>query len=207
MLIAGYLQARDFILQPFVKFPLVILISIFLTVSFWILQRAGRRGISLIFIGILFFNIGMPFYASIISHEIIKTLEQDAGKGIDPQLAELLLFGDDVREREMAAKVIYTRHGISLPYKNADTGFTAYVPNKADQDQFFVAHQQRLQAEAAIGNMHGQIEASNFLIALQLFLFIILLIFLLLYDRPVASTAQERLCPPAARNPDHPHGL
>jgi hypothetical protein len=207
MLIAGYLQARDFILQPFVKFPLVILLSIFLTVSFWILQRTGRRGISLIFIGILFFNIGMPFYASIISHEIIKTLEQDAGKGIDPQLAELLLFGDDVREREMAAKVIYTRHGISLPYKSADIGFTAYAPNKADQDQFFIAHHQRLQAEAAIGNMHEQIEASNFLIALQLILFIILLIFLLLYDRPVASTAQERLCPPATRNPDRPHVL
>lgn len=207
MLIAGYLQARDFILQPFVKFPLVILLSIFLTVSFWILQRAGRRGISLIFIGILFFNIGMPFYASIISHEIITTLEQDAGKGIDPQLAELLLFGDDVREREMAAKVIYTRHGISLPYKNADTGFTAYAPNKADQDQFFIAHQQRLQGEAALGNMHEQIEASYFLIALQLILFIILLIFLLLYDRPVASTAQERLCPPATRNPDRPHVL
>ncbi len=46
----------------------------------------------MIFIGILFFNIGMPFYASIISHEIITTLEQDAGKGIDPQLAELLLL-------------------------------------------------------------------------------------------------------------------
>jgi len=191
MLIVGYLQARDFILQPLVKFPLVVLLSVFLTVSFWILQKAEKRGYSLIFIGIFLFNIGMPLYASIRNHEIIETLDRDAGKGIDPELAEVLLFGDSVQEREMAAQILYTRHGISLPYKAADNSFTAYSANKADKDQYFIAHQQRLQAEMAIKNLHEQIEASTFLVGLQLTLFFMLLIFLILYDRP-GSLATSR---------------
>jgi hypothetical protein len=191
MLIVGYLQMRDFILQPLVKFPVAVLLSVFLTVSFWILQKAEKRGFSLLFIGIFLFNIWMPLYASIINHEFIETIDQDAEKGIAPELAELLCLGDTVQEREMTAKIIYTRYGIGLPYKMADDSFVLYSSDKADKDQYFVAHQLRMQADMAIRNLNEQIEASNFLVGLQLALFFTLLIFLLLYDRPGTGTTKE----------------
>jgi hypothetical protein len=193
MLVVGYLQLRDFILQPVVKFPVVILLSVFLTVSFWILQKAGKRCLSLLFLGIFLFNLWMPLYASISNNAFIKTLDRDVEKGIAPELAELLSSGDTVQEREMAAKIIYTRHGISLPYKTADDSFTVYPPNKTDRDQYIIAHEQRVQADMAMRNLDQQVEASNFLVGLQLALFFMLLIFLLLYDRPESTTGKEKV--------------
>ena len=193
VLIFGYLQLRDITLQPMVKFPAVILLSVFLTVSFWVLQKGGKRGLSLLFLGIFLFNVWMPLYASIINNEFIKTIDRDAEKGLAPELAELLSSGDTVQEREMAAKIIYTRHGISLPYKTADNSFVAYSPNRTDKDQYFLAHEQRMQADMTIRNLTEQIEASNFLVGLQLALFFMLLIFLLLYDRPGSSAAKGKL--------------
>ena len=135
----------------------------------------------------------MPLYASIINNEFIKTIDRDAEKGIAPELAELLSSADTLQEREMAAKIIYTRHGISLPYKTADDSFAAYPPNQSDKDQHFLAHEQRMQADMAIRNLTEQIEASNFLVGLQLALFFMLLIFLLLYDRPGSGAVQEKV--------------
>lgn len=193
MLIVGYLQLRDFILQPMVKFPAVILLSVFLTVSFWLLQKAGKRGLSLLFLGIFLFNVWMPLYASIINNEFMKTIDRDVEKGIAPELAELLSSADTVQERKMAAKIIYTRHGISLPYKTADDSFAAYSPNKTDKDQYFLAHEQRMQADMTIRNFTEQTEAGNFLVGLQLALFFVLLIFLLLYDRPGSGAVKEKV--------------
>lgn len=192
MMITGYLLVPDFILQPLVKFPLVILITIFLTVSFWILHKAGKRGLALLFIGIFLFNVWMPVYASILNNEWVKSIDQDTGKGIAPELAELLCLGDTAEEREMTAKIIFTRHGISLPYKAADDSFIAYSPTKADKDQYIISNEQHIQAVMATTNLKGQIEASNFLVGLQLALFLILLIFLLLYDRPCTQSAQNQ---------------
>ncbi len=193
ILIVGYLQLRELILQPIVKFPAVILLSVFLTVSFWVLQKAGKRGLSLLFLGIFLFNVWMPLYASSINNEFIKTIDRDAEKGIAPELAELLSSADTVQEREMAAKIIYTRHGISLPYKTADNSFATYSPNKTDKDQYILAHEQRRQADMAIRNLTEQIDAGNFLVGLQLALFFMLLIFLLLYDRPGSGAVKENV--------------
>ncbi len=193
VLIFGYLQMRDLILQPIVKFPVVILLSVFLTVSFWSLQKAEKKLLSLLFIGIFLFNVCMPLYSSIMNNEFVKTIDRDTEKSIAPELAELLSSGDTLQEREMAAKIIFTRHGISLPYKTADDSFAAYHPNKTDKDQYLIAHEQRIQADMAIRNLNEQIEASNFLVGLQLTLFFTLLIFLLLYDRPGSGTAKETI--------------
>ncbi len=184
MLIVGYLLQRDFILQASVKFPVVILLSVFLTVSFWILQKSGKRGFSLIFIGIFLFNVWMPFYVSITHNQFIKTIAKDTEKGIDQEIAELLVTAENLEERQMAAQIIFTRHGIALPYKVASDSFSLYSPTKTDKDQHVIANEQRLQAEMAVRNLHEQIEASNFLVGLQLALFVGLLLFLLLYDRP-----------------------
>ena len=187
LIITGYLLARDFILQPLVKFPLVLLITIFLTVSFWILYRAGSKGFSLLFIGIFLFNVWMPLYASIENNEWLKSIDQDTAKAIPSELAELLCLGDTAEERAMTAQIIFTKYGVSLPYKAEDNSFMAYTPTKADKDQYFVANEQRVQAGMAISNLKGQIEASNFLVGLQLALFLTLLNFLLLYDRPTGQ--------------------
>ncbi len=183
LVVLGYLQVPELILQPLVKFPLIILLSVFLTVSFWFLQKAGKKFFSLIFLAIFLFNIGVPMYASNRNRAILDTLSQDAGKGIEPPVAELLVHGDNAEEREMAARFIYQRYGISLPYKTADDSLAIYSPDKTEKDNFLVTHENTLQAESAIRNLTYQIEAINFLVVLQLLIFIVLLLFLILYDR------------------------
>lgn len=183
LILLGYLQTPELILQPLVKFPLVILLSVFLTVSFWLLQKAGKKFFSLIFLAIFLFNIGVPLYATNRNHAILDTLSQDAGKGIEPPVAELLVGGDNVEEREMAARFIYQRYGIALPYKTTDDSLAIYSPDKTDKDNFLVTHENTLQTESAIRNLTYQIEAINFLIVLQLLIFVVLLLFLILYDR------------------------
>jgi hypothetical protein len=183
LVLLGYQQVPELILQPLVKFPLVILLSVFLTVSFWLLQKAGKKSFSLIFIAIFLFNIGVPMYAANRNYAILDTLNRDAGKGIDPPLAELLVHGDDVQEREMAARLIYQRHGIALPYRTADDSLAIYSPDKTEKDNFIAAHEHTLRTENAISNLTYQIEAINFLVVLQLLIYSVLLLFLILYDR------------------------
>jgi hypothetical protein len=183
LVLLGYQQVPELILQPLVKFPLVILLSVFLTVSFWLLQKAGKKSFSLIFIAIFLFNIGVPMYAANRNYAILDTLNRDAGKGIDPPLAELLVHGDDVQEREMAARLIYQRHGIALPYRTADDSLAIYSPDRTEKDNFIAAHEHTLRTENAISNLTYQIEAINFLVVLQLLIYSVLLLFLILYDR------------------------
>jgi hypothetical protein len=183
LVIVGYLQVPELILQPLVKFPLVILLSIFVTVSFWLLQKAGKKFCAVIFLMIFLFNIGVPMYAWQQNSALVDTLNKDAGKGIEPSVAELLVGGDNGLEREMAARFIYQRHGIALPYKTADDSLTVYAPDKTAKDNFLVTHEQSLQAESVIRNQTYQIEAINFLVVLQLLIFVVLLLFLILYDR------------------------
>jgi Ca2+/Na+ antiporter len=191
MLILGYQQAPELILQPLVKFPLVILLSVFLTVSFWLLQKAGKKSFSLVFIAMFLFNIGVPMYASSRNHAILDTLGQDAGKGIEPELAELLVKGDDGLERETAARLIYQRYGITLPFKTADDTLIIYAPTKTEKDNFFVTHENNIQTDMAIRNLTYQIEAINFVVALQLITFFVLLLFLILYDRETRQGAEK----------------
>ncbi len=173
----------ELILQPLVKFPLVILLTVFLTVSFWLLQKARKKGFASLFLVVFLFNIGVPIYAGYRNHAIVDTLSQDGGKGIEPQVAELLVHGDNVQEREMAARLLYGRHGIALPYRTADDGLAIYSPDKTEKDGFLVTHENIVQAESAIRNLTYQIEAINFLVVLQLLIFVVLLLFLILYDR------------------------
>lgn len=183
LVVVGYLQVPELILQPLVKFPLLILLSVFLTVSFWLLQKAGKKFFAVIFLMLFLFNIGVPMYARYQNSALVDTLNQDAGKGIEPSVAELLVGGDNGLEREMAARFIYQRHGIALPYKIADDSLAVYTPDKTEKDNFLVTHEQSLQAESAIRNLTYQIEAINFLVVLQLLIFVVLLLFLILYDR------------------------
>ncbi|MCI5148743.1 MAG: hypothetical protein D3916_05020 [Candidatus Electrothrix sp. MAN1_4] len=169
--------------QDAIQFFLTVLFSVFLPVSFWqIAHQEKKKYFSLVFVGMLIVNIfllGMIIRGNVIMQQQVSA---ELNRGIDQELAEYLVTAATGKQRRIAARFIYQRHGVALAYKNASDTYVLYVANKADkkkfQENFFANNDRKLK--------RGQCTASLFtalvLLLIHVGLFIILLVFLVLYD-------------------------
>jgi len=180
----GYIFAKDIFILPIVKFPALILLSISLPVSFWTLQAKKKRLYAFAFIGIFFINNAILIYGLISNYSTLESLLNYTEKKIDPELAKLLVSGNSEKERSVVGRLIFQKHGIILPFKTHDELFALYTPTQADKDIFIDNHDRNYRIILAKQNLSNQIVTTFFLIALQVTIFFILLIYLILFDRP-----------------------
>lgn len=184
-----YIFARDIALLPLVKFPLIIILSIFITVSFWILQKAGKRLFALLFIVFYFINIGSITYGITSNYNILLSLEDFQENCINPQMAALLIKGDDETERTIASRIIYEKHGVSLPFMTGKKDrFALHSPTKESRDRYIANHDKNYRISQYKRQVSQQTVPLFFLLILQLTIFNGLLIFLILYDRSSSNT-------------------
>jgi hypothetical protein len=177
--------------QDLFQFPLAVILSISLPVSFW--QTANReRGkyLSLLFAGIFIINVSFLLFIIWSNHSSQQALAGELNRGIRPQFAEYLETAVSGGKRELAAQIIYQRHGVALPYKNDTNSYTLYVPSESDKKR----HRANFLSMNDL-KLRSMDVASSFLTAVVLLvthitLFIALLVFLVLYDKkdPEAST-------------------
>jgi len=190
LIVAFYSFSREIFLLPAIKFPLLIVLTIFLAISFWTLMKKGRRLLSLVFVAIFVFNTGILAYGLVHNQGLLAQLTSNSGDQLDPELAKLLITADNEKERETAARIIYERHGIALAYKTDMNSYTLYQASKSDRDAHLDNHERRVQQEHFRDNLFYQTVPLFFLFVLQIVIFLGLLIYLTLCDNKTLQTEE-----------------
>lgn len=184
MMCLGYGFFPELIRQDAVQFPLTLFLSVLLPVSFWVTAKAEKRKyLALLFFGVFIVNTSFLFIVMRGSFFSQQRIADELNAGIQPELAEYLVTAASGNKRQIAARLIYQRHGVALPFKNEAGVYTLYEPDKADKEKFqkifFALNELKLKK--------GAFAASFFTTALLLLihigLFVALLVFLVLYDQ------------------------
>ena len=183
-IVLSYIFVRDLFISPVVIFPTVLLLSIFLPVSFWVLQSNGKKLYSLIFIGIFFINNTILVYGFVKNYSTLNSLLEYTENKIDPDLAKLLVTGKSEKERRIISQVIFQKYGVGLPFLTHDNLFTLHTPTKTDKNIFLDNHEKSYLIVLKKQNLSNQLITTFFLLGIQISIFFILLIYLILYDRP-----------------------
>jgi len=180
----GYCFFPELIKQDAIQFPLALLLSVFLPVSFWqVANQEKRKYLSLLFIGMFLVNIS--FLLVIIRGSIVmqQQISEEVNRGIQQELAEYLVTAVSGNKRRIAARLIYQRHGVALPFKNELDSYTLYVPSEADkktfQKNFFARNDLKLRS----AGFAASFSTAALLLMSHAGLFIALLVFLILYDK------------------------
>jgi len=180
--VSGYVYARGFILLPLVKFPVFILLSIFLPVCFWTLVLNGRKIYAFVFIAIFTFNTAVLTFTAFRSYSFLNSLDPYKETRIDPQIAELLITGESTEVRNVAARIIFEKHGVSLPYTAENEQFILFSPTTANKYKYQKNSAESSRLSFLRYNMIYQIDSLLFLLLIHVSIFIGLLCFLLLYE-------------------------
>lgn len=183
-IVISYIFVRDIFILPMIIFPTLILLSIFLAVSFWSLQAKGKRLYSLVFIGIFFINNAILAYGFFSNHSTLNSLLEYTGNRIDPDLAKLLVSGNSEKERSAVGHIIFQKYGVNLPFMTRDDLFSLHAPTKADKDIFLDNNAKSYLIVLKKQALSNQIITTFFLVGLQVTIFLALLIYLILYDTP-----------------------
>jgi len=181
-IVFGFLYAREFILQPIVKFPVFILLAIFLPVCFWVLASNSRKIYASVFIAIFTFNTAILAYAVFSSYSFLKSFDPYEETRIDPQIAELLITGESEEVRNVAGQVIFEKHGVALPYMAKADHFILYAPTKANKYKFQRNSAENARLSFLKYNTIYQLDSLLFLLVLQVSIYIGLLCFLVIRD-------------------------
>jgi len=182
LIILGYKFFPQIVLKEALQYPLVILLSILLPVSFWLKIQDGKKYQSLIFIGIFLLNSLFLLFAIERNYTAQKMLEQNSGQGIYPELAEMLTKAETLGKRELAARLIYQQHAVALPYRSIDTAYILYAPSKSDKDRYRTNFAQKAHAARVKMNATQQMLTAFLYLLLHAGIFLTLIIFLIVYE-------------------------
>ncbi len=163
-------------------FPLVVILSILLPVSFWqVANKEQGKYLSLLFIGIFIVDVFGLLFITQSNYVLQQDLSEALSKGIQTKFAEYLETAASGK-RKLAAQLIYQRHGVALSYKNDTDTRTLYLPDESDKKQyrknFFLQNDLKLRSLEIASSLFTAVV----LLLMHVTLFIALLIFLILYD-------------------------
>ncbi|CAK8717281.1 hypothetical protein KKHLCK_06435 [Candidatus Electrothrix laxa] len=183
IILLGYCFFPQLVKQDAIQFPLALLLSVFLPVSFWqVANQEKKKYFALLFIGIFIVNISFLLVVIRGSFTVQQQIEEGVNRGIQQELAEYLVTAVSGNKRRIAARLIYQRHGVALPFKNESDSYTLYVPSEADkktfQKNFFARNDLKLQSKGFAASF----STALLLLIIHVGLFIGLLVFLILYD-------------------------
>jgi hypothetical protein len=179
----GYCFFPELVKQDTIQFPLALLLSVFLPVSFWqVANREKKKYLSLFFIGIFLVNIS--FLLVIIRGSLVmqQQISEEVNRGIEQELAGYLVTAVSGNKRRIAARLIYQRHGVALPFKNESDSYTLYVPSEADKKRFQKNFFARNDLKLKSGGFAASFSTAALLLMIHAGLFVGLLVFLILYD-------------------------
>ncbi len=181
--LVGYQFLPSVFRQEYFQYPLILLLSILLPVSFWMVANGKKKYFSIFFLAIFLFNISFFVFALKTNYAVKSTLSTQLQAGMNPKLAELLVTEASVEKRKVIARIIYQRHAIALPYKNEQEGYTLYSPNKEDLNNHLENRIRQADLTMQDRELSFNLITTGFLLTVHVFLFITLVIFLILYDK------------------------
>jgi hypothetical protein len=183
LMIAGYILLPQVVLRDVVQYPLVVLLSILLPIGVWLSAQDGRKLGAMALAGVFVVNVTLLVFVLERNYSSWKNLERAAGKGVVPAIVGLLAGEKDATKSRIAARYIYHHHSIKVPYKTGDEGFAVYVPSEQDKKIFRQQFSQGVEIDVARMNGESQLLTTFLLLALHVGIFVLLLLFLLLYEQ------------------------
>ena len=190
LIAASFRFFPEIALQEYIKYPLIILLSVLLPVSFWLTQQNPRKRFwALVFAGIFLFNTGMVIFALAHNYSTLALSGNNSEQKILPDLAELLTTEKSAEKRRLVARIFSRKYGVSVPYKVEDNEYALYLPNQTDIEHYRANSASSAEKETARMNLSSQIIELFFLLNLHVGIFILIIVFLILYEqkRPAAE--------------------
>ena len=182
----GYKVHPGFFLKEIVQYPLVILLSVLLPVSFWLKVQAGKKSFALLFLGIFFINASLLIFALEQNYSSKRILDSNAEKGI-AQIAEILSRDENIQKRELAARYIYQHHAVPMAFKTTGNNFVLYAPSEVDKERYRSNFARNAEIGTARMNSIEQLLTTFFLLILHAGLFLCLILFLVIFDQKDSS--------------------
>jgi len=182
-MVIGYIAFPGVFLKEIVQYPLVVLVSILLPVSFWLKVQARKRLFALFFLGIFFLNISLLIFALERNYSSQRILESNVDKGILPEIAEMLTRDENIEKRGLAAQYIYRHHAVPMACKNSDNSYALYSPTATDKEQYRAYFTRNAELGTARMNSIDQLLSTFFLLILHSGIFLCLILFLILHEQ------------------------
>lgn len=179
-IVIGYVYARELILHPLVKFPLVILVSIFLPVSFWYLASRKYITYAIIFLAIFLANSSILTFTALDYYSTLYNFTPHKETRIDPQLAELIVSGEDEETRKLAAQFIYENYGITIPFMTDDEQYVLFSPTESNEKEYLDNSANKAGLHLLKENLKYQTDALLFILAIHSSIFFGVLSYLVL---------------------------
>ncbi|MGB3211765.1 MAG: hypothetical protein WBB19_13760 [Desulforhopalus sp.] len=192
VLILGSIFYPDFFLKEYVQYPHVIVLSIFLPVSFWLKVKENKKVFSLIYVAIFLMNIVFLLVGVEQNFSKQKNIDGTTRKGIVPEIVELLSEGEQSDRSRFAAQYIYQKHAVVVPYKVSGNNFTLYMPSQEDKSSYKANFAQRTHLDVSMMNATGQMLSAFFLLMLHAGIFIMVIVFLVVYEHDSSSVTDPR---------------
>ena len=189
--VAGVIFTTNFFLQTVVKYPAVILITIMLTASFWGLQMRGKKVSALLMAGILFVNLAGLTYGLSQTYSAKSTLSDYHGGEVTPTLVGLLNSIDSINDRTPADKIFYGLQGIPLPFLLVEPAATGLSEDKAGSETLSHQINRWMQIVSAKRELSFHIIEVFFMLVLSVTIFLTLIVYLILCDRPKPELAES----------------
>ncbi len=181
LLLGGYFFVPRIVLHEYVQYPLVVLFSIILPVSLWIAVQDGRRALAAVLAGLFLLNAAVLLFALERNYAAWRMLEQETSKGIHPELAAFLAENPD--KGHYAAQHVYQHFGVAVPFVSAKDAFAVFKPEEEDKQAFRENFNKAVAMDVAAMNANTQLLTTFLLLALHAGIFILLLVFLLVYEK------------------------
>ena len=181
LMIAGYVFLPGIFLQEYVQYPLVVLLSVFLPVSLFVAMQDGNRVFAAVMAGIFLMNAGLLLFVLENNYSSWRAIEREAGKGIIPEVASFL--AENPAKSQFAAHQIYQHHGVAMPFMAKGESFEVFMPGEEDKKLFRENFNKAVEVDVAAMNANKQTLTTFLLLALHVGIFILLLVFLLIYEQ------------------------
>lgn len=173
------------------QYPLIVLLSILLPVSFWLKIEEDKKYQALVFVGIFILNMSLLLLVLGRTYRTQTILEHGLHRGIAPELAQMLTEAETPRQRLLAARLIYRQYAVVMPYKSSGSDLVLYMPSQVDKDlsrKNFVA---QARSETQTMNATKQMLTAFLYVFLHAGLFLALLVFLFIYEHKGHEISQD----------------
>lgn len=187
----GYQFFPEIILRNTIKYPLIVVFSIFLPVSFLLkLKESRTRYHTLLFAMIFTINIGLLTVGLARNYSILTSFIKNGEQSIPQNLAEFLTTEKNEENRRIIAQIFYQQYGVSVPYKLKENAYTLYVPDQEDKKHYRANAALAAEKEMAKTNLSLQTIELFFLLILHAGLFFLVIVLLPIFEQKKTVTMQ-----------------
>ncbi|WP_163336829.1 hypothetical protein [Desulfopila sp. IMCC35008] len=157
--------------------PVLVLLTVLLPVSFWILLEKTKWMFSLVMILIFMFNLSW-FGVDLFNKYKMFEKYSSSMEGVDPDWIRMASDSENSIERKNVARAIFQKHGVKIAYRMENEAYALYSPTTEDRGSIMENIDRRANQNILKRNLRYDIMTDAFLISLQMIVFLLVFVYL-----------------------------